>query len=370
MRESVTSRQAIALITITRLSTAISTMPAVNIRPHNQDVWIMVLLSILYTYIMMIPLLYLANKFKDSCMIGYLDVVYGKGLGKILGFFYALYFLGNAINDSTVQSELIVTSILVDTPESLILVAMMLTCIYCVSRGVVTVLRATEIMAPIALAIIIGLLFLGVNNFKYYLLLPILSESKILDINLGAMELSTIFSEIFLLAMLIPYLENKKDINKIFIKSSIYSLGLLSIIIVICQITLGVEYTRYSNFPFLLYVRSIDIFEVVERIDSVAVMAWLITSICRISAFLLITVKAFRKLFNKEKNEKVILPIVGLILSITTLYIINNRSVIITREDIDTIRSVLFIVFVIAIPSITCIVYFIRRKSIEIENKL
>ena len=368
MKESITSKQMIALITLTRLSTGLSLMPTIDIRPHNQDIWIMILVSIIYVYFMMIPLLFLANKFRDLTMIGYLEVIHGKAIGKGLSFLYGLYFLGSSFNGATIQSELISSSILTDTSESLIVIAMMLTCIYCVSRGLMTGLRSVQILAPVSLTIVIILMIFGVNNFKYYLLLPILADSTILDINLGAIELSTFFSEIFFLTMLIPYLENKDDINKIFLKSAIYSLGTLAIIVVVCQITFGIEYLKHSNFPFLVYARSIDIFDIVERIDSVAVIAWLITSICRVNAFLILSVEAFRELFNKDKNEKFILPILGTILSVITLYVINTRSVIISRGDILNIKDILFVSFVIIIPSITCIVYFIRRKSIEGKN--
>lgn len=370
MNRKVTSRQTVALMTTSRLALAISIMPTINIPPHNQDTWIVVLASIVYTYIVMIPLLFLANKFKNLTMIGYLELVHGKIIGKLVGSLYGLYFLFKAFNAATIQSELITTSILTDTSENLIVVAMMITCIYCVSRGYEVGMRAAEMVAPVSLLTIILLLILGVNNFKSYLILPVFSDSTLMSINLGAIELSTFFSEIFLLAMLVPYLENKEDINKIFIKSTIYSLGLLAIIVIICQITLGVEYMKHSNFPFLIYARSIDIFEILERIDSIAALAWLGTSLIRVSSYLMISVATFREIFNKDEREKILVLILGLVLTITTLYVINTRSVIIYRGDLNMIRNISFIIFVILIPMITCVLYFIRRKSIESSNKM
>ncbi len=368
MKDNITSKQMIALIVLVRLSIAISIMPTRNIRPFNQDIWIMVLVSIAYTFLAVIPLLYLANKFRDVSMIGYLDIIHGKVIGKVLAFLYGMYFLFTSILAASVQSELITTSILPDTSENLIVIAMVVTCVYCVSRGIIAGIRAVEVLSPIAITIVLILMAFGINNFRYDLLLPILSDSTILDINLGAMELTTFSSEIFLLTMLIPYLENKDDINKIFLKSAIYSLGLLAFIVVIAYITFGVEYIQHSNFPFLVYARSIDIFEVIERIDSIAVVAWIITSATRIIAFLSISISVLREIFNKDEKEKKILVILSSILILATLYVVNIRSVIITEGDILILIRVLFIIFVIVIPLITCIIYFIRRKSIESKN--
>jgi spore germination protein KB len=263
------------------------------------------------------------------------------------------------------KSELVSTSILFDTPEYLIVIGMMITCIYSVSRGVEASLRSVEVLAPVALGIIVILLLFGINNFKYYLLLPILSDSSLIDVNLGALELSSFYSEMFYLTMLIPYLDDKDDINKIYIKSIVYPLGLLAIIVIICQISLGVDHMEHSNFPFLLYVRSIDLFELVERIDSIAVVAWIMTSLIRVSAFLLISVLAFREILEKDERDKIILPILGLILAIMTFWTISSRSVIIYRGDYNLIRVILFVGLTIVVPILTCIVYFFRRKSLE-----
>ena len=125
---------------------------------------------------------------------------------------------------------------------------------------------------------------------------------------------------------------------------------------------------RYSNFPFMHYARSINIFEVFERIDLVAVIAWLITSIFRLCILLLLSITAFRVLFNKDNNEKVILMIIGISTSVLSFYILNMTSVMIFREYIDKFLNLLLIIFGILIPSITCIVYFIRRETIESKN--
>lgn len=368
MKENITSKQMVALITLTRLSTALSIMPTTNIRPNNQDIWVMILVSIAYTIIFMLPLLFLANKFRDSTMIGYFQVIYGKPFGKTIGVIYGIYFLTNSFNTATIQSELLTTAILTDSPENLVILVMLVTAIYCVSKGMVNGLRSIELIAPVSITIVIILLAFGVNNFQYRLLLPILSDSSFLDINLGAMELSTFFQEIFFLTMCVPYLENKNDINKILVKSVIYSIGLLSIIIIVSFITFGVEFVKHSNFPFLLYARSIDILAVVERIDSIAVLAWIVASSSRISAFLGISVNAIREVFNRDENDIVIFGILSLILSIVSLYTSNSRSVIISREDLYRLKYILFIVFVITIPSITSLVYLIRRKTIEGKN--
>lgn len=365
LEEKITSRQMIFLMAITRTSISISTMPTINLPPYNQDMWIMVLLSIIYTTVMMIPLLFLANKFKKYSLIGYLQIIYGNKIGKIIGTLYGLFFILQSINGATIQSELVASTLLDDSSNIVVSIAFMIACIYCVSRGIANLTRAAEAFGPVVLIILVILLLLGLPNVHFELLKPVFVDSTLNDLSMGAFKLSLFYIEITFLAMLVPELQNNSDINKIFMISNVLTGILLAIIVVMTQSVMGIEYTRHANFPFLFYTRSIEQFRVFQRIDFLFVIGWLIASIGRISSFTYIAVRAFREVFNKKEDEKIILMVVGLIVIIATVVIIRDRSVIGIRKHFDLFYNILSLIYIISIPSITCIICFFRRKSIK-----
>lgn len=367
--QKITTRQIILYIIITRISIAISIMPAINLPPYNQDIWIMVLLSIIYSIVLMIPLLYLANKFTEYSMVGYMKIIYGKIIGKILGILYGMYFIITSIDGITVQSELVATSFLVDTSNIVIIGIMVSTCIYLVTRGVVNILTSSELLVPIPLFIIMSLALIGLFLADYSILLPILKYSSFKDLNLGAIKVSFFYADIFILTMVVPELENKKDINKIFLISIILSILFLAIGIVVVFGTLGVEQSRHSNFPFLLYTRTLKGVNILERIDPVFFVGWLITSILRIVGFLYLATRAIREVFNKNEEDKLIVFIVGGISALVSTLIKSQRSVVGIRKEFDLFYDVLFVIFAIIIPMITCIVFFFRRKSLKLNAK-
>lgn len=367
--EKVTTRQMILFLIITRVSIAISVMPAINLPPFNQDTWIMTFVSLIYTFIAMIPILFLANKFTDYSMIGYTKLLFGNTMGKILGILYGLNFMMIAINGITIQSELVASTILTSASNITIIIFMIITCIYLVSRGIITFTRSTEFLTPVSMFVIISLLLLGVNNVDFNIIFPVLKDSSLMDISDGAIRLAFFYNDIFLLAMLVPELENKKNINKIFIISTTLSLLFLAISILMVFGTVGIEFARHSNFPFLLYTRTINSFKIFERIESIFVLVWLITSLTRIAGFIYIATRSFRELFNKKEEEKPILFIVGAIVGIVSMLILNMRSVIGVRKYFDLYFGILFVIFVIGLPILTCIVYFFKRKSIDMKEK-
>lgn len=364
IKEKITTRQMIIYILATRISVAVSVMPAINLPPYNHDNWIMVLFSIIHTFIVMIPLLYLANKFKEYSMVGYMEIIFGKMCGEIMGIVYAFYFIILSVNGITIQSELIATNFLMESSNIVIIFLMVVTSIYLASTGIKNILASSELMAPIALFMITVLLLLGLLKLDYATMLPILKYSSFNDMNLGAIKLTPYYTDIFFIIMIVPELESKKDINKVFIITAILSLLLLSIVVIMVFGTLGVEQSRHSNFPYLLYVRTLKDFSILSRIDPIFVVAWLITTFLRIVGFIYLATKTVRDVFNKDEKDKLILFIVGGVSGLVSMLILNARSVIGIRKEFNLFYSILFVIFAVAIPVLTCIVYFFRRKSL------
>lgn len=365
MDEHVTTGQAIIILTTTRLALAVSTMPTINLPPYNQDLWFMNIVSIFYTILMFLPLLFLANRFNNFSMTGYLRIIYGKKLGAVLIILYGLYFLMNSINGLTVLTELTTSTILVQEMNINIIIFSTIVMFYIISKGIVASARGYQLLAPIAMGITVILMILGLPNVDFTFMKPILKDSSFIDINKGALLLSTYFADIFIILMIVPELKEKKHLSKIVIVSVIISISFLAVIVLLTQGSLGIEQTRHSNASFLLYVRLIDAFNFFERIDSVFVTSWLITSMARNAGFLYICTRVFRELFNKKEEDKLIPLITSLALGIISYDIVNNRSVIGVRRNFDMIYSSLFVIFVLVIPIITCIVYYFRRKTLK-----
>lgn len=183
------------------------------------------------------------------------------------------------------------------------------------------------------------------------------------------MSLALVFTDIFILAMINPELEDTNNLNKIFASFTVSSRMFLIVAVIVTQGTIGVDLARHTVFPFYKFTRAIDILEIFERIDATFVFMWILTSIARISGFTYIAIRAFREIFGKKEDEKVILYIVGSIILIVSLTLIQRRPVIGIRKEIDLFLNVLNIIFMIFFPLLTCIVFFFRKSSIEEKLK-
>lgn len=196
MDEHITTGQATIMLITTRVAIAISTMPTVNLPPYNQDIWFMNLLSIIYTIIMYIPILFLANRFNNFSVTGYMRIIYGKVLGAIIIGFYGIFFIMNTVNGLTILTELTTSTVLLQERNMSIVIFISVVMLYFITKGGVASARGFQLLAPIAGTITIILVVLGLKNVDFTFIKPILRDSSFIDINRGAILLSLYFTEV------------------------------------------------------------------------------------------------------------------------------------------------------------------------------
>ena len=361
--DKVSFYQVVLLIMVYRLMTGLTYLPLVNVSPSNQDMWIVSLLSIFYTIIFCWPLLYLGNKFNNLNLLAYSEKIMGKFLGKIIGIFYSVFlFLGIFLLVS-ILVEILDSVLFPETPTYVTASIMLITCIYISYKGFRNIARLGEMVIPFILIMIFLAIILGYRNYDFRELLPIFKDSTFKEINIGAINIGLRFSDIIILAMITPHLEKKEDLNKIFFRSLIYSIGIVTLMLVVVQTTFGIEFARHINFPLFTLTRLLELGGNIQGFDSVYIISWIMGNVIKISGYLYFTTVALEQITSR-KNQGFIIP-VSIIVLIMVLLIKDNRPVLAVEQPIQRIVLILSTIAILVIPSIMLIVYFFRRKSLK-----
>ncbi len=215
---------------------------------------------------------------------------------------------------------------------------------------------------PIILVIIFLLIILGYRNYDIDELLPILGDSTFKEINLAAMNVGIRFLDVILLTMITPYLSKKEDLNKIFFRSLLYSTILNTLIVVVIQMGLGVEFAKHLAFPFYTFTRLINLGEIIQGFDSLYIISWIMGNALMISGYLYFATVALGEITNR-KNSYFIIPISIIVLILVTL-IKDNLPILPLEEPTSTIILVMSIFSVLVIPITMLIVYLLRKNKI------
>ena len=359
----ISNRQMIFMLFIFRVTMTLSYMSSIDFPPNNQDNWIIILLSFFYVMFFSTPFLFLINKFKDLDMIEYFSLILGKKPAKVINLAYGIYFLGYSIYLTGVESQFVNMSLLPSNPNWSIIALLLIICLYILSKGIILIFWSGEMVASITSLGIILLIVLGLKNMDIKLLLPILKDSTLGEINKGSFLTSLVYTDIFLLVMGAKYLEDKKDINKTFIKGVIIPLVLITIISIVVQTSLGVEQSRHFIYPFMIYSRLIDYASVLERIDILYATTWISAHTGKIAIYLLFSLMCFKDLLNIKKS-RILALILTIIVGIISIRIVNREVIGIT---VFFLKRALYIPFIFTtiIPTFVCIVYFFRRKTLK-----
>lgn len=361
--DKVSYYQIVLLITIYRLMTGLTYLPVAIVTPANQDVWFVSLLSILYTIIFCLPLLYLSNKFNDLNLIEYSEKIMGEFVGKIIGIFYAVFLFLSVILFVSVLVEILNTTLFPETPTWVTASIMLITCGYVSYKGFRNIARLGEMIVPFILFIIFLFIIFGYKNYDFMELLPILKDSTFKEINRGAMNIGLRFTDIIILAMITPRLERREDLNRIFFRTLIYSILIGILVLIVVQMTLGIEFTKHINFPFLTFTRLINVGQNIQGFDSLYIISWIMGNAIKISGYLYMTTSVLEEVVGKE-NQNFIIPA-----SIITLFMVmlikDRRPVLAVKEPAKTFILILSIVAIVIIPLIMLIVYFFRRKKLN-----
>ncbi len=362
-RNKIYYNQTLLLLINFRVMLGLNNLPILRVPPANQDVWIVLLLSIPYILIFSLPLLFLSNKFNNFNLIEIIEKIMGRILGKIVGIYYFLVFLYYLVIFSSTFVEILDNALFRETPTWATASLFLITSIHIAHKGLRNLARLGEVLIPLILVSLFVFVILGYDNYQFANLFPILGNSTFKDINRGAIDISLRFVDAIIATMLTPYLVNKKDLNKVYIRSTIYSLLTITLITITTLTTLGPEFAKRINFPFLTYTRLINFQPAIQGFESVYIVFWIIGNIIRIAGYLYISSVSLGQITG-IRNDRFILPLAILTL-IAVQLIKDTRPVLGLRGPFNQITLIISFISILVIPIIVIIVYLFRRKFKE-----
>lgn len=341
-------------------------LPVLRVGPANQDAWLVIVLSLLYTIIFSVPFLILLNKFRGLDISEISETIAGKAAGKVAMFILSFFVFFCFFACMQAMAIYLKLYILAETPLWVINAFLLIPLTYASMKGAGTIGRLATLVVPFIIVTIVFFFALGIKDMKLDNIMPIFADSTIADINYGAMVTGARFSEIIILGIFSYYLKDNVSINGTFFK------GLLTYAVVFLLITLstllllGSGVAKLLNNPFLSYARQVGGGDIMQRVQALAIFTWFAGSILKLmiynhmASFLLERIIGNKKL--KSKNYAIVLSIAAFLLAnikylskMSTLHYVNSQLI---------FSSIVFSV-VFVLPTILLVIYLFRFKTVN-----
>lgn len=343
-----------------------STVVLQSINIAGRDSWLSNILGLFSGVVLIFIITRLAKDYPGMTLIDYLQKIFGKALGKFLGFIYLFYFLLLAALVTRNYDDLFVSAIMPETPTWFFHATLALTVAYLVYHRIEVMGRLSELVVPISLlvAMLTSMLLTVSGLVRFENLLPIF------DRGVGSVLIGTIpyasfpYLEVILFTMVIPYVN---DINKARTVSliSILVAGTLLTLIFTQDIAIFGEYMATLTFPRFSAIRLISVGDFVERIEPMVLAVWVASGIIKIGVCLYAFTLGIAQLFGLKELKHLVFPSSILVMVVTGALFENNFQMI---NFATNIYPVFAIPLQIGIPGLMLLLSIYKRKK-EKKNK-
>ncbi|MEH7748557.1 GerAB/ArcD/ProY family transporter [Neobacillus drentensis] len=337
----------------------------------KQDAWIAILLGLAGGLIVFLIHYRLFLFYPELILTNYIQKIAGKWPGRIIAFFYIIYFIYTASVVLRDFGELLLTTVYTNTPLFVLNTLMILTIIYGIHKGLEVIARVGQIYFGIiyfmAISGFLLIIFSGLIHFDF--LKPILENGwKPIFKESFPGILTFPFGEILIFTMIYPFVNERKKIKFVCIGGMILSGINITITVIITISTIGPELYIRSNFPLLTTVSRIQLADFIERLDILFALYLVISGFFKITLYFYAAVEGTADLFQLKKKEKLSFPI-GMIVLFSSITTASTYAEFI-KEGFEFYPLYLGLPFQIIIPSILLLIAFIRNRKKEPHTNL
>ncbi len=336
-------------------------MPVISAPPGNQDSWIVAALTPAYLMILALPILYLVNRFKGKTAVEITEIILGRFVGKIVVAIFimlAIFCFGSCVNMDVVFLN---SAIFPETPPWALLLYILIPVGYAAYKEIGAIGRTAAFIVPYIILTIVFFLLLGIRDIDLDVLKPVFVDSSLLELNYGAVMNAMIQSEVILVFVLAVFLSNKTHLNRIFATEVLFGTALVLLMVIPTLGILGIYIAQAAWNPYFLYTKQVTIYDFIQRVESLNVLAWFLGSLLRSSVFCFVTSHLLSRTMKLKNDHLFVIPLCLVVFFVIQIPALANSSTLLYLISYDVLPWIVSPV-VSGIPLLMAIVYGIRSR--------
>lgn len=285
------------------------TYPRVIISQSGSAAWIQVLCSLILTLLIFSVT---AMIYKSKKNVIEIAGMCGKPLKIITGLIVFAILATNLVSTARIFPETVKIIMLQDNRTEIILILFAISAAIGAYMGIESIAKIHYLFLPIAGAVMAVFLILLIPNYHIDNLMPILGTGPE-NILLGGVSSMSIFSDIILINILLPYLEGYGDFKKIGFKSILIG-GVVVMFTILAYCALyAYPMSEIFILPVYQMARLINLSNFFSRFESFFEFIWSILILLYSSFYLYAMCYVWQITFNLRYSKPLIAPITVLV---------------------------------------------------------
>ncbi|MCY6484100.1 endospore germination permease [Clostridium aestuarii] len=283
----------------------------------EKDLWLAIILAIF----MALPIMAVYSKihylFPHKDFFDIIEFCFGRFISKAIIVLFTWYMIDLTSLILRDFGNFIKTVSLPETPIIIIMMSLIILCIWAVKEGTEVMGRWAEFFLPIVIIVMFSIVLLLIPNMNINNIRPVLYNG-INPVVKGAFgPLSIPFVETVSFTMAFSKFKTQKSPYKVYI------IGLLlgGIILLMTSLTntlvLGINSSLTLHYPSYSTVKKINIGEVLQRLEALVALVFMLGGFIKISITLLAACKGFTRIFGYNHYQFIVTPIALFILNLS-----------------------------------------------------
>lgn len=351
-------RQSFIILLLAIASPSLRILPIFASEEGKQASWVAVILVILP----LLLLIYMYNsffkKYEDKSLDEIFTIVAGKFIGKIFAFIYIVWALFLFSLYLRYFCERFLSTILVDTPIEFMILVMLGFIYYIISNNIEAFARMAELFLYVFFAIFIGVFLIVLPDIKLTNLYPVTfyDVPGIMKATLPLFSLAGFVTYIFFIGDQMSYKETIKKYGTRFALINMF-MGVVLVVTVVGVI--GAEVAPKFPIPYFTVIKSIEILNTIERIESIFIAIWVVNDCIILGMFGYILLGLLKRFCNTTNSNIFVVPVI-FFGYVGSLYIASSSLEL--HEFSREIGALINMVTAIIIPVTVFIIGKIRKK--------
>lgn len=358
-KNKISIRQAMIILLCVTYSPTLRSIVAAGSKEAKQAAW----LSPIISFVMIIPIILILHsiykKYKNNSFTEVVEDILGIAAGKTVTVFYAVFLTFLFSVTSYTHADKLVASVY-PNQNIIIFIAVILFAAAFITRkgGIVVLARISEIIFLMLVTIFLLIFILALKDIKISRITPI-SHLDVLPAFKANIEILSVWSHLPLLFLFSNYINNKEKIRKVCTQALLLLTFLTIVVLVVCIGLLGASTVELSTVPFVLAVKQVSVFVILERLEAAEIGLWIFSDFIQSAILLFTALNVFKSLFKLSDTR----PLTGIYsVIILLLALMFGRNLFEVEVFGHSILAPVNIFFGFIIPVIVFSVGKVRKK--------
>lgn len=355
--------EAICLTTLIMINKIFYTSASVLVETVGTAAWYETIISCMVSLFFFYLIYLLMKRFPGQDITRIYEIVLGRVIGKVVTLIFSVYILYYAASNLREFIEMIKVYNLPYTPSSILILGFIIVATIIAYFGLEGVARMSGVLLiPVMLSIIAVLLFaIPLYNVDY--IKPYFGYGLQKTIVVGILR-SSAYEEFFILTVIINSIHGLKNFKRVGIISIVIT-GITFTISMLCYLMAFHYSTGSESLSGLFQLSRIIIFNrYVQRLESIFLFAWVVSSLIAVSCAFYISISLYTKAFTINNHRPIIFPFSFLLFMIALMP--KNISEVIQVNILFIRQYSLFLVYFV--PTVVLILAMILQKRGHGQN--